>query len=298
MINPSYLHSIKKSIEYNFSNHIPYTKPHKPYSTAFSLSGSPILKAGIGDDGSEYAVLLEDGRTMSSYDCAFIKEPFVNVLFVNGPITRNGGGCSYGSIDLRDLMMTATKNKHCYGHIFYINTPGGSAWAINDFQQAIDFAKKYEQPVLAFIDGDCCSAGAYLASICQERYYMHPEDRFGCIGVMASFYSLANGSINDITKETYHELYDPESFDKNKSFRDISNDGDDKLILEDLAKLGKQFRADVKKHCPNVKEEHLHGKIFSAKEVRGILVNGQSDLEGCIKRCVQIYKQTHKNNNL
>ena len=215
--------------------------------------------------------------------------PFVSVLTVDGPITRNGGGCSYGSIDHRNMMIRAANHPLCRGHIFIINTPGGSAWAKNDYEQAINYARSLGQPVIAFIDGMCASAGIYLASFCDERYYMHPKDEIGCIGVMASFYTQADGSKNQFTDETYHELYDPESFDKNREFRDVANDGDSEKLVKELAELGVEFRADIKKACPNAKDEHLHGKVFNAEDVKGILVDDQSDFLSCVKRCFDLY---------
>ena len=216
------------------------------------------------------------------------RDKFVSILYVDGPITRNGGACSYGSRELRDRMMDNANNPDCIGHVFYINTPGGSAWAKNDFQQAIDFAHEKKQSVIAYVDGMCCSAGMYLAALCDERYYMHPKDEIGCIGVMAAFYTEKDGEKNEYSGETYHELYDPESFDKNKEMRDIANEGDSKLLVEELAKLGVEFRADVLKACPNAKDEHLHGKVFSAEEVNGILMDGQKTLQEVFNRVVEI----------
>jgi hypothetical protein len=175
-------------------------------------------------------------------------------------------------------MMTAAGNAICVCHILHINTPGGSAWAKNDYQQAIDYARAKKQPVVAFVDGMCCSAGMYLAALCDQRYYMHAKDEIGCIGVMAAFYTEKDGSTCQYTNETYHELYDPESFDKNKEFRDIANEGDAKLLVAELAKLGVEFRADVKKACPNAKDEHLHGKVFDAQDVKGVLMDDQKSL--------------------
>jgi DNA repair exonuclease SbcCD ATPase subunit len=118
----------------------------------------------------------------------------------------------------------------------------------------------------------------YLAALCDQRYYMHPKDEIGCIGVMAAFYTEKDGSTCTFSNETYHELYDPESFDKNKEFRDIANDGNSELLIQELAKLGVEFRADVKAACPKAKDEHLHGKVFDAADVKGILMDDQKSL--------------------
>jgi ClpP class serine protease len=287
MISPDFVHGIRKALEQNLNAHAVYERPAPTcgFVTVKVADGSIYYpeEYQISEDGkkvrSQWALEDENEQTF----------PFVSVLTVDGPITRNGGGCSYGSIDHRNMMINAANHPLCRGHIFIINTPGGSAWAKNDYEQAINYARSQGQPVIAFIDGMCASAGMYLASLCDERYYMHPKDEIGCIGVMASFYTQADGSKNQFTDETYHELYDPESFDKNREFRDIANDGDSEKLVKELAELGVEFRADIKKACPAAKDEHLHGKVFDAEEVKGILMDDQSDFFSCVKRCFDLY---------
>ena len=287
MISPDFVHGIRKALEQNLNAHAVYERPAPTcgFVTVKAADGSIYYpeEYQISEDGKkvrgQWALEDENEQTF----------PFVSVLTVDGPITRNGGGCSYGSIDHRNMMINAANHPLCRGHIFIINTPGGSAWAKNDYEQAINYARSQGQPVIAFIDGMCASAGMYLASLCDERYYMHPKDEIGCIGVMASFYTQADGSKNQFTDETYHELYDPESFDKNREFRDIANDGDSEKLVKELAELGVEFRADIKKACPAAKDEHLHGKVFDAEEVKGILMDDQSDFFSCVKRCFDLY---------
>ena len=273
MLRPAYLRLFRSRYEQGM---IGFEEEEKVLSAKISIATGKE----ITEDRTE---VDENGNPVSQQ-----RDKFVSILYVDGPITRNGGACSYGSRELRDRMMDNANNPDCIGHVFYINTPGGSAWAKNDFQQAIDFAHEKKQSVIAYVDGMCCSAGMYLAALCDERYYMHPKDEIGCIGVMAAFYTEKDGEKNEYSGETYHELYDPESFDKNKEMRDIANEGDSKLLVEELAKLGVEFRADVLKACPNAKDEHLHGKVFSAEEVNGILMDGQKTLQEVFNRVVEI----------
>ena len=292
MISPDFVHGIRKALEQNLNAHAVYERPAPTcgFVTVNAADGSIYYpeEYQISEDGKQ----VRGQWALDSNNEDAQNFPFVSVLTVDGPITRNGGGCSYGSIDHRNMMIKAANHPLCRGHIFIINTPGGSAWAKNDYEQAINYARKLGQPVIAFIDGMCASAGMYLASLCDERYYMHPKDEIGCIGVMASFYSQADGSKNQFTDETYHELYDPESFDKNREFRDIANDGDSEKLVKELAELGVEFRADIKKSCPAAKDEHLHGKVFDAEEVKGILMDDQSDFFSCVKRCFDLYNGT------
>ena len=292
MISPDFVHGIRKALEQNLNAHAVYERPAPTcgFVTVNAADGSIYYpeEYQISEDGKQ----VRGQWALDSNNEDAQNFPFVSVLTVDGPITRNGGGCSYGSVDHRNMMIKAANHPLCRGHIFIINTPGGSAWAKNDYEQAINYARKLGQPVIAFIDGMCASAGMYLASFCDERYYMHPKDEIGCIGVMASFYTQADGSKNQFTDETYHELYDPESFDKNREFRDIANDGDSEKLVKELAELGVEFRADIKKACPAAKDEHLHGKVFDAEEVKGILMDDQSDFFSCVKRCFDLYNGT------
>ena len=295
MVNPDFVHGIRKSIEQNLNTHTEFTKPERTcgFVTAEDAEGNTYYP-------EEYQISEDGKQTRGNYQLDYPEDdehaqnfPFVSVLTVDGPITRNGGYCSYGSIDHRNMMMRAADHPLCRGHLFIINTPGGSAWAKNDYALAIDYAHSKGQKVIALVDGMCASAGMYLASLCDERYYLNPKDQVGCIGVMAAFYTLANGSKDKYTDETYHEEYDPESFDKNKAYRDIANKNDNKELIKELAELGVEFRADVKKACPNAIEDvHLKGKVFNAEDVKGILMDDQSTFMGCVKRCFDLYNGT------
>lgn len=291
MVSPDFVHGIRKSLEHNLNTHAAFSKPEKNcgYVTANDAEGNTYYpeEYQISEDGTQVRGNWCLGLPADDEDAQTF--PFVSVLTVDGPITRNGGYCSYGSIDHRDMMMRAADHPLCRGHVFIINTPGGSAWAKNDYALAIDYAHSKGQKVIALVDGLCDSAGMYLASLCDERYYMNPKDQVGCIGVMAAFYTLADGTVDQFTDETYHELYDPKSFDKNKAYRDLANKDDDKELIKELADLGVEFRADVKKACPNATDKHLHGKVFNAEDVKGILMDGQSSFMGVVQHAFELY---------
>ena len=283
MILPSFVHGILPTVMNNANNH-----------TMLGIDREKKSPMAIGQQGQDFIreyQVTQDGNVLPAYDgwgegdvLGKMKEPFVNVMPVDGPITRNGGACSYGSKDIRDWMMKASDNPYCQCHVLVINTPGGSAWAKNDFQQAIDYAHSKGQRVIAFIDGLCASAGMYLASLCDEVYVMNLKDQLGCVGVMASFFTMKSGDKNEFTGETYREYYATKSINKNKEMRDIAEDDDATLLIEELDQLEAEFRADMKAAFPNAKDEHLDGKMFDAKDVMGILCDGQMMLGDVIAR--------------
>ena len=280
MIQQEFLHGILPTLQYNITNHATLgIEREKKSPMAIGQQGQDFIR--------EYQV-TEDGKTHGRYgwrgdSLSELNEPFVNVMPIDGPITRNGGACSYGSMEIRDWMMEAADNPACQGHVLNINTPGGSAWAKNDFQQGIDYAHARGQRVIAFIDGLCASAGMYLASLCDEVYVMIPKDQLGCVGVMAAFCTMKSGE-KFMSGETYREYYATKSINKNKQMRDIAEDDDATLLIEELDTLEAEFRADMKAAFPNAEDEHLDGKVFDAKDVMGILCDGQMMLGDVISR--------------
>ena len=290
MIQQEFLHSILPTLQYNIANHASLgIEREKKSPMAIGQQGQDFIR--------EYQV-TQDGKTHSRYgwrgdSLSELNEPFVNVMPIDGPITRNGGACSYGSMEIRDWMMEAANNPACQGHVLTVNTPGGSAWAKNDFQQGIDYAHARGQRVIAFIDGLCASAGMYLASLCDEVYVMNPKDQLGCVGVMAAFCTMKNGEKYQ-WGETYHEYYATKSINKNKEMRDIAENDDAKLLIEELDNLEAEFRADMKAAFPNAKDEHLDGKVFDAKDVMGILCDGEMMLGDVISRVFNLANGTEQ----
>ena len=285
MILPSFVHGILPTLMYNSNNHIALRIEEKK---------RPYLAVAGGHDFIRDSQVTEDGEVVPRTDgwgadlLIQMKQPFVNVMPIDGAITRNGDACTYGSKDIRDWMMQAADNQYCRAHVIVINTPGGSAWAKNDFQQAIEYAHARGQRVYALIDGLCASAGMYLAALCDEVYVVNLKDQLGCIGVMASFFTMKNGDKNQFTDETYREYYATKSINKNKEIRDIANDDDATLLIEELDKLEAEFRNDVFAAFPKATDEQVDGKLYYAEEVMDVFCDGQMLLGDVVARAFAV----------
>ena len=271
MIRPEFVHAMRRRIRNGETAFLDADVKDK-------VLGARVPVSAFADVFKNTHFSAIDGKKIRMWDEERNNDPYINLMYVCGPVTRNGDACSYGSIDHRNMMMQSADDERCVGHVFYIDTPGGSAWAKNDYQQAIAYAHSKQQPVFAFIDGMCASAGMYLISMCDRRYFMHPKDELGCVGVMAAFYTVADGSKNQFTDETYHEIYADGSTFKNKEFRDIANDGNDELFKQELNELNEEFVADMHAAFPNATDDMLTGKVYKAAEVQGIFLDGQSTL--------------------
>ena len=223
-------------------------------------------------------------------------EAYLNIIYVEGLVTRNGGACTYGSKQMRNLIMQASDDDDCRGHVIILDTPGGLATAIPDFKLAIDYAHSKELMVDGVIDGACCSAGIYIGSMCDHLYYTSPSDRVGSVGTFAILDVMKSGDVDPTTGEKHYEIYDPESYDKNDWYRQLSEEGKSDLIVEDLKRDGKEFRDYVKSRRPGCTDEMLHGKVYKCGEVEGSFVDGQRTLQEVFQEVMGHYYETHKQN--
>ena len=66
-----------------------------------------------------------------------------------------------------------------------------------------------------------------------------------------------------------HELYAPESTEKNKAWRDLK-EGNDKTILQNLSEYNARFVSSVKAYRPDAKEEVFKGNTYNAKKAKSL----------------------------
>ena len=223
----------------------------------------------------------EDGATSAPADD--VKR--IHLLRLTGPMTRGGGACSYGSIEMRDQLMEAADRDDVIAHIIYCRTPGGMATTLLDFRKAIDYIHERGQKIYMFCDGTVASGGAFLSAMCDGVYAYNENDEIGSIGMYTAFFTMENGAVNAITQEKYVEFYADKSTEKNRAYRDGAD-------LEFLAKETNEYLdellADMKRDRPSIKEEQMNGAMFKMKDVVGSIIDGICSLP---ELCERVYAE-------
>ena len=217
-------------------------------------------------------------------------DEIINVVVVDGPVTRDGDGCSYGTKDFRDQVMYANQIPQVIGHLFLINTPGGQESCRNDYEMMIDDCRKAGKPTVAFIDGMCCSSGVNLACRCDRVVVMNPCDEFGCIGTMAAFWAVAHDTV-DKDGYRYVELVGKDCPEKNDWYREAAKGEYEKLQAE-LDRDTEQFHQTVRENRPLVTADMLTGKVFEAQEVMPALVDEIGDMNRAIECVFELANET------
>lgn len=208
---------------------------------------------------------------------------YINILRLTGPMTRGGGACSYGSLEMRDELMQAADRDDVVGHIIYCRTPGGMATTLIDFRKAIDYIHERGQKIYMFCDGTVASGGAFLSAMCDGVFAYNGEDEIGSIGMYTAFFTMENGAVNSITQEKYVEYYADKSTEKNRAYRD---GGDMELIEKETNEYLDEFLAAMKQDRPSIKEEQMNGAMFKMKDVVGTIIDGICTLP---ELCERIY---------
>ena len=217
-------------------------------------------------------------------------DEIINVVVVDGPVTRDGDGCSYGTKDFRDQVMYANQIPQVVGHLFLINTPGGQASCRNDYEMMIDDCRKAGKPTVAFVDGMCCSSGVNLACRCDRVVVMNPRDEFGCIGTMVAFWAVAHDTV-DKDGYRYVELVGKDCPEKNDWYREAAAGEYEKLQAE-LDRDTEQFHQTVRENRPLVTADMLTGKVFEAQEVMPALVDEIGDMNRAIECVFELANET------
>ncbi len=274
----SYANALKNAIEL----HIPNDKElHESFF--LSKKGSKSARGGFEDKlyvGNIHRIedhLYWNDEQLSDDD------EIVNVVVIDGPVTRDGGGCSYGTKDFRNQVEYANTIPQVVGHVFLVNTPGGESACRNDYDEMFRDCREAGKPTVWYVDGMCCSSGVNGGCRADRVIVRNPKDDFGCIGSMAAFWATPDGAV-DRDGTRYIEIVGDESPDKNDWYRDAALGDYDKL-REMINKDTEEFHQTVRENRPLVEDWMLTGKVFEAQELIPALVDEIGDMNRAIE-CV------------
>ena len=274
-----YANALKNAMELHIENDVVKQKGY-----FLSMKGTKTAKGNFQDklyvDNVRYVLsdLYWNDEELADDD------QIINVVWIDGPVTRDGGACSYGSKDWRDQVIYANTIPQVIGHLFIINTPGGETACRNDYDEMIADCRKNNKATVAYVDGMCCSSGVNLASRCDRVVVRNPKDEYGCIGSMAAFWATPDGA-HDVDGTRYIEIVGSNSPEKNALWRNAAN-GDYEKVQELIDKDTDKFHQTVRNNRPLVEDWMLSGDVFNADEVIPALVDEIGNMERAIE-CVQ-----------
>lgn len=242
------------------------------------LNGNPVSFVDrTGNEQVEQPFVI-DPKTMQRYEWKGgnnpnIPENSVGIIPISGPITKYNGDCDEpGAIQRSSWLQQMNRRANINSVVLLMDTPGGEARAANTMVSTI---KRFSKPILSFVDGMSASLGMWLTAATDETYVSSKMDEVGSVG---SYVMLADFKGYFESKGVkIHEIYAPQSKDKNKDYRDAMA-GDYSQVEKDLEVHVDEFISFIKTSRPQsaaYEKEWGTGKMFYAADAQKMgLIDG------------------------
>lgn len=278
----SYANGLKKAIEVHLDNDVEKEQGYFLSKKGIiskdpkkSIAGNFQDKLYVGNIHSIENHLCWNDEELADDD------QVINVVTINGPVTRDGGACSYGTKDWRDQILYADTIPQVVGHLFIVNSPGGESACRNDYDIMMEDWRAHKKPAVMYVDGMACSSLINLGCRCDRVVVRNPKDDIGCIGSMAAFWATPDGA-KDVDGSRYIEIVGDNAPEKNDWYRNAA-EGDYEKLRALINKDTNEFHQTVRDNRPLVEDWMLSGNVFEAQEVMPALVDEIGTLDRAIE---------------
>lgn len=220
----------------------------------------------------------------------------INVINLDGVITKNGGASTNGTKKLSQQIITADKNERVKGHIIIADSGGGAGNAIQFMTDAMKSAKK---PVVSFVEKGSIAASAAYGIISASDFIMSEskENRLGSLGTFIQF----SGTKKDNTDTDGYRsvrIYATASTHKNFDFEEALNNGNFKPIIDNVLDPSNEiFLNNIKENRPNIQEDQMTGKMFRAGDIVGTMIDGIGTFNDAVNKILELSNINKSNKN-
>lgn len=251
------------------------------------------IKTGLPTDAAKLNPLAETRQTAGAEGFSEDSLGAINVIKLNGALTKNGGESTYGTDKIARDLARADADAEIIGHVLHIESGGGSVNAIPNLADAIKAAKK---PVVTLAEDVMASAAYWIGMQADYVFARRGTDTIGSIGVMLQLYADKANTENPATGERHVRLYASSSANKNEAFELAINAFDFELLVKkELDPIADRFAEAVKEARPNATESQLTGRTYDASEVVGTLLDGIGTLQDACAKVVELHNAKYSN---
>lgn len=247
----------------------------------------PVVEYVEDDDDEPASGYYNYRLTHEDYE-AIPQGKHINVVRLEGVMMRDEGWCQPGTRDLAEWLRTGDADDRVLANIIIVDSGGGAADSVKDLADAITECNK---PVLAFCDGDMCSAAYYTAIYANHIMANDNRNRVGCIGTMIQMEGYPSTSKDEDGYMRLRIYADP-SDEKNLEFEQALQ-GDFKLMKENMLNpLAEDFQKAVKTHRQGAKADQLHGRTYYAQDVVGSLIDSIGSFKDAVNQALDLSTNT------
>ncbi len=203
---------------------------------------------------------------------------------VSGALASPGSWLAWWYNDyetIGNIVSRLAQHQNCHTIVLVLDTPGGMVAGCHELAQAIRETTKVKR-VVAYVEGDACSAGYWIASACSE-IVASPTAILGCLGVQTSYSDISalleRIGIKEIT------VTSTATPNKNKAPTDDDGHAQWQKTIDDLAEV---FLRDVAVNR-NVTPEHVNAHFG-----RGDVLVGQHALAAKMCDRILTFEELHR----
>ena len=228
---------------------------------------------------------------------AIVPAGTIAVYNFDSVITKGGGMSHHGTVEIAEQMRAMELNENIIGHIFHIESGGGS---VNAIKYIRDVSSKINRtkPLVSFIEDIGASAAMYIASDSDYIIANTKDTIVGSIGTMMSLEGFKSGT-EDKNGKRHLRIYASQSINKNKEFEDAINDFNYDLIKSKILDPHcKDFITDMEKNRPNITSEQKTGATFKASECVGTLIDEIGSFEIAVNKIKELSNINQNSNKM
>ena len=176
--------------------------------------------------------------------------------------------------------------------ILHINTPGGGAFESDQiYSHLLEYKKKYNVPIYAFVEGMCASGGM-MAACAADKIYSRPSGVIGSVGVMMGPNFNLSGLMEKagISQVTFTQGIDKDMLNPFRPWKE----GEDNSVKDLIAYDYDRFTTIVSNARPKLTKaklkNELGAQVFDPKKAQelGYIDNGDATYEMVINDLIEI----------
>lgn len=254
----------------------------------FAINAAPVL----ADILNGKTALAESDNDDSDFSVDEGKK--VAIITISGSLMKDDGPCGEpGMATIGQFIQAADNDKDIDAIVLSIDSPGGT---VDGTMQLSDIVKSASKPVVTYVNGMMASAALWIGSSADEIFASSPFDEIGSVGVLLSFADVQPAYEKQGVK--FHNVVSSLSPDKIKWFEEIRAGKYQDYIKENLDPIAAEFQETIKRNRHDVRDEHLTGKVFFAKDVMGVFVDQIGTIDDAIARASELAKRNQPNINV
>lgn len=241
------------------------------------------------EKSNQFGILNQDqvfnARRISRMDV--VPQGTIAMYNFDSVITKHGGMSHYGTVDISKQFSQMEANDNVIGHIFKIESGGGSSNAIQYIRE-VSAKGKRSKSLVVYAEDVMASAAMYIASDADYIIVNSKDAMVGSIGTMISLEGFKNGE-KDENGKVHARIYATKSVNKNHEFEKAINESNYELIRSSLLDPTNEiFIKDMEANRPNIRSIEKTGQIFRAEDVVGTLIDSIGNFQSAIDKVNEI----------